>query len=349
MNYKFPAIRGIQAGCEFYTIMVKLGELQSFIPDVDQTLAAEERAQRQLNKKRIPAIKRYILENDESYVFSALACSVDGSISFIPDKANESLGVLEIHKNSRILINDGQHRKTAIVEALKENSNLANESIPVVIFKDKGLRKSQQMFTDLNKHAVKTSNSISELYDSKDELAEITRILLQKVEFIDKYTDREKDGLSKYSKMLFTFNTFYKANGRILKGKSLAHEDAEFIVKYWKCVVDNILLWDKLEKGEIPKARLREDYLVCQAVVIEALGQMGAYFITHDEEMEKVLCGLQNIDWHRSSKLWKNRCVKDNDKMIKSQKAIIMTCNAIKKALNIPLTEDEKVYEKKKR
>ena len=114
--------------------MVKLGELQSFIPDVDQTLAAEERAQRQLNKKRIPAIKRYILENDESYVFSALACSVDGSISFIPDKANESLGVLEIHKNSRILINDGQHRKTAIVEALKENSNLAKLELNFLLF-----------------------------------------------------------------------------------------------------------------------------------------------------------------------------------------------------------------------
>ena len=349
MNYKFPAIRGIQAGCEFYTIMVELGELQNFILDVDQSLAAEERAQRQLNKKRIPAIKKYILDNEDSYVFSALACSVDGSINFLSNEINKNLGVLEISKDCRILINDGQHRKTAIVDALKENPKLANESIPVVIFKDKGLRKSQQMFTDLNKHAVKTSNSISELYDSKDELAEITRVLLQKVEFIDKYTDREKDGLSKFSKMLFTFNTFYKANGRILRGTAVIQENVDFIVKYWQCIVDNILLWDKLEKGEIPKARLREDYLVCQAVVIEALGQMGAYFISHDEEMEEVLCGLQNIDWHRNSKLWKNRCVKDNDKMIKSQKAIIMTCNAIKKALNIPLTEDEKVYEKKKR
>ena len=37
---------------------------------------------------------------------------------------------------------------------------------------DKGLERSQQIFTDLNKHAVKTSNSIAELYDSRDDLAE---------------------------------------------------------------------------------------------------------------------------------------------------------------------------------
>ena len=37
-----------------------------------------------------------------------------------------------------------------------------------------GLKRSQQMFTDLNKHAVKTSNSLSELYDSTDKIAAVT-------------------------------------------------------------------------------------------------------------------------------------------------------------------------------
>lgn len=110
------------------------------------------------------------------------------------------------------LINDGQHRKAAILEALSNDESLGDETISVVFFEDKGLERSQQIFTDLNKHAVKTSNSIAELYDSRDDLAVITREVISKVPFINTYTDKEKDILGKYSSNLFTLNTFYSAN-----------------------------------------------------------------------------------------------------------------------------------------
>lgn len=349
MKNKFSAIKGIQAGNEFYTIMVKLGDLDSLIPAVDISLSAEDRAQRQLNRKRIPAIKRYILDNRDSYVFSALACSIDGGFRFVPDSVHENVGMLEIDNNSKILINDGQHRKTAIIEALQEAPDLAEESISVVIFKDKGLKRSQQMFTDLNKHAVKTSNSIAELYDSKDEIAELTRHLLKMNWFIDKYTDREKDSLSKYSAKLFTFNTFYNANERILKDVTCDEATAERIVRYWNAVVNNISLWKQMDEGELPKVRLREDYLVCQAVVIEALGQVGAYFMVYSDMIEETLAKLSMVDWKRTAKCWSGRCVKENAKMMKSNQAIILTGNAIKKVLGIPLSEEEKNIEKKKR
>ena len=349
MKFKYSAIRGMQSGSEFYTIMCKLGDLERLIPDVDSELTAEDRAQRQLNKKRIPAIKRYILQNRESYVFSALACSIDGSFIFIPESVDGCVGVLEWDENCKLLINDGQHRKTAIVEAIKEAPELAQESISIVLFKDKGLKRSQQMFTDLNKHAVKTSNSISELYDSKDNIAELTRVLMKKNMFIGKYTDREKDSLSKYSKTLFSFNTYYNANSRIINGRDITDEIFEIVIRYWDAVVENIDLWKQMDEGVLPKVRLREDYLVCQAVVIEALGQLGEYFITHCDDIETVMEKLKYVDWSRKAKHWKGRCIKENNKMIKSNQAIILTSNAIKKYLSISMTEEEKMFEKKKR
>lgn len=349
MKNRYSAIKGIQAGSEFYTIMVKLGDLEHLIPDVDMTLSVEERAQRQINRKRIPAIKRYILENRDSYVFSALTCSIDGEFVFIPNNQNNNMGILEIDAESRILINDGQHRKTAIIEAIKEAPDLAEEFISIVIFKDKGLKRSQQMFTDLNKHAVKTSNSIAELYDSKDMLAQLTRRLLKESMFLDKYTDKEKDSLSKFSKKLFAFNTFYKANNRILGANKYSEELAEIVIHYWKSVVNNIHLWKKMDAGELPKIRLREDYLICQSVIIEALGQVGAYFIVHEEMIDEILAKLEYVDWHRSAKCWRGRCIKENDRMMKSNQAVILSCNVIKKVLEIPLNEEEKKIEKKKR
>ena len=182
---KYTAIKGIQAGKEYFTIMVKLKELEILFPKLEEDVLPEKRAQRKLNQKRIPAIKRYIVENLDKYVFSALAGSVDGKIDFtsFSDEYPE-VGILEISDKATILINDGQHRKTAIIDALKECPALADETIPVVLFKDMGLKRSQQMFTDLNKHAVKTSNSLSELYDSTDKIAAVTRNLLEQNEFI---------------------------------------------------------------------------------------------------------------------------------------------------------------------
>ena len=163
-SYKFPAVKGIQAGREYYVSMVPLKILPKlFITDTD-VVSPEFRAQRRLNETRIPAIKNYILDNRSSYVFSALSASIDGKFSFIPFDKDGDIGILEIDMDTTFLINDGQHRKAAIEEAIKEEPDFGDETISVVFFEDKGLERSQQMFTDLNKHAVKTSNSISTLY-----------------------------------------------------------------------------------------------------------------------------------------------------------------------------------------
>ena len=118
---KYTAIKGIQAGKEYFIVMIKLNELETLFPKLEEDVLPERRAQRKLNQKRIPAIKRYIVENIDTYVFSALAGSVDGEIDFtsFSDEYPE-VGVLEISERAIFLINDGQHRKTAIIEALKE-------------------------------------------------------------------------------------------------------------------------------------------------------------------------------------------------------------------------------------
>ena len=100
--------------------------------------------------------------------------------------------------DAHFLINDGQHRKSAILAALKEDESLGKETISIVFYADKGLLRSQQIFTDLNKNAVKTSNSISELYDSRDEMAVITRNVVWNIDFLNTYTDKEKDILGKF-------------------------------------------------------------------------------------------------------------------------------------------------------
>lgn len=346
-SYKFPVVRGRQANREYYIAMVPLRMLGKLFPVDDEYVLPEHRAQRKLNAARVPVISNYIVENRETYVFSALAASIDGEFVFNASSEHADLGVLEVSMDAKFLINDGQHRKAAIMEAVREDPSLLNETIPVVFFADQGLKRSQQMFTDLNKHAVKTSNSIAELYDSRDPLAVVTRRVISAVPFLDDYTDKEKDILGKFSSCLFTLNTFYNANKRILRSVDLNYESECFLIDYWTQVVEHIVPWNELVRREISKVDLRENYIVTQAVIIQVFGRLGNYFITHPEvEMSEKLKLLEGIDWKRNSSVWVNRTIKENGRMINNETAIVLTCNVLKEWLDIPLDQNELSKEK---
>ncbi len=340
-SYSFPVVKGVQAGSDYYIAMVPLNMLNKLFPPTDEFVSPEFRAQRKLNETRIPDIKNYILKNRDNYVFSALAASIDGDFRFIP-VGNSETGVLEVSMDSTFLINDGQHRKAAIDAALNEDESLGNETISVVFYSDKGLARSQQMFTDLNKHAVKTSNSISELYDSRDELAVITRRVINDIPFLNEYVDKEKDNLGKFSSSLFTLNTFYTANKRILGREKCDIKFEGFVMKFWCEVADNMLPWIELKNKEISKKELREQYIATQAVIVQSIARIGGWIFSEDnDDLLDNIVRLRNINWKRNNPIWKNRVIRNNGRMINNTEAILLASIEIKKALMFPLTEIE--------
>ena len=61
-----------------------------------------------------------------------------------------------------------------------------------MFYHDQGLRNSQQIFSDLNRHAVNTTSSIGILYDHRDKLALVTKEIVEENELLSRYTDKEK-------------------------------------------------------------------------------------------------------------------------------------------------------------
>jgi DNA sulfur modification protein DndB len=343
--YRFPVVKGIQAKREYFIAMIPLKMIPKLFPQDGEYVPPEYRAQRKLNETRIPVISKYILSNRENYVFSALAASVDGDFKFCPSEYTD-VGVLEISMDAKLLINDGQHRKAAILDAIAEDETLLNETISVVFFEDQGLARSQQMFTDLNKHAVKTSNSIAELYDSRDPLAVVNRNVISKIKFLNTFTDKEKDILGKYSSNLFTLSTFYNANKRIIRTAEVTPEVESFLYKFWNCICKNILPWQDLSNHQISKVDLRENYIVTQAVIIQVLGRLGNFFFANpDYSFEKSLTKLKEVNWRRDCGDWAMRTIRANGRMINNEEAITLTCNVLKRYLDIPLDEFEQTKE----
>lgn len=338
--YRFNAIQGLQANSTYYVAMVPVKLLPKiFVTETEETLP-EYRAQRKINTNRIPEIKKYILTNRDSYVFSAIAASINGSYKFIPYN-NLGIGILEVDMNAVFLINDGQHRKAALEEAILEDSSLENETISVVFYEDQGLQKSQQMFSDLNKHAVNTSKSLNTLYDSKNQISVFTKEMVKRTPFINAYTDKEKDTLGKYSKMLFTLNNFYVANEKLFSGMDLSDHLIRFGYQFWGFIAESIFEWNELVSKQITKKSLREDFIITQGVVLLAFGKLGNFIYKNKiEDYPKYIKNLESINWLRSNPIWNGRTLIDG-KINRKEKSVNLTYIKIKELIGISLTNDE--------
>lgn len=343
--YSFPAVKGVQAGRQYYIAMLPLRILSKIFETDGEYIQPEFRAQRRLNEQRIPEIRNYILKNPDTYVFSALAASVDGEMEFL-QQGDGQLGLLNVSIDATFLINDGQHRVAAILEALAEKEELGSETISVVLYEDLGLSRSQQMFTDLNKHAVRTTNSIAELYDSRDPLAVATRETVKAVDLLDRYTDKERDNLGKNSASLFTLNMFYKANKRIVGQEGVDKDAEEFLVEYWRMVSAHMLPWNEMDQHRLSKRDLREQTIAVQAVCIQALGRVGSSFYSEGHPLV-ALEYLESVDWYRSSTSWANRTIGSNGRIITNNQAVCLTANVIKRALHLPLSDEDVQHERK--
>ncbi|RJG52503.1 DGQHR domain-containing protein [Sphingobium terrigena] len=117
--------------------MVPLKTLERLFKYDEADLPAQLRAQRDLNKGRIPGIARYIVDNPSEYVLSALSATIDGAFAFEPAVGQRSVGVLAIDMSATILVNDGQHRRAGIIEALRERPSLGDEKIAVTLSRTK--------------------------------------------------------------------------------------------------------------------------------------------------------------------------------------------------------------------
>lgn len=352
MNYQFAAIRGIQSEREYYVVMCPLKLIPRIFLYDEEVLPAELRAQRTLNQARVPEIANYMIDNADDYVFSAITASIDGDAFFDAEGQSgykRSLGILNVPMTAQFLINDGQHRRAAIEQALKENPDLGDETIAVVLFIDAGLERCQQMFADLNKHAVRPSKSISILYDHRDALASLAVDLTDTVPMFKGITEMEKTTISNRSTNLFTLNAIYQATNALLgkkKGDDIHDKDKELAIAYWNRVGEVIPEMRLVINRKVSAAELRQNYVHSHGVALQAIGEAGKDLLKlYPEDWQERLLALESVDWRRvNTDVWEGRAMR-HGKMSKARTNVGLTVNWLKRVLELPLTEKEFEYE----
>lgn len=352
MKVSIPAMRGTMGGRQYYSISLAMAEVPRLFRFNDWEQSTPElRAQRILNRTRVPEIAKYILDNEDGYLFSSITASYSADVKFTPVAEHADLGLLEIElENLDLIINDGQHRSAAIAAAIKENPALGKDKISVLLFPMENLERLQQMFTDLNRYAHKTSKSLDVLYDHRDNLSALTMDVSEQVSVFRGMVDKEKITIPLRSPKLFTLATLYDANEELLgssidkRGSSGYNSRLTLAVDYWCELAKVIPDWGHVKSGDLKAPELRQERINTHAVVMRALGGVGRALIdAYPTDWQGQLKPLSQVDWRKSvgarvNPLWENVCIIAGS-VISNRQARAETLFVLKKQLNLGASE----------
>ena len=321
-TFQVPATRGRMGKTEYYTATLPFGavtKLFTFDPDEMAELTPEYRSQRALKTKRIPGISAYILDHDD-FIFSAITVSVDSEeFEFVEVEEGADLGVLVLPLEARYVINDGQHRVAGISEALRSDSELATNTISVVVLPDGGLERSQQIFSDLNRTVHKTSKSLDILYDHRLPINRITMACTKQVDMFRRRIDKERVSLSIRSPKFATLSGLQQANvqllGNIPEKTDKDHEEylTAATVDYWNRLTDLVEPWADIRDGDIKPQEARQEYVSSYALTLWALGAIGKAAMESGSEWPGVLDDLVAVDWLKTNPDWQGICMAVNE------------------------------------
>lgn len=326
-EYILPVIRGIQAGREYYVSMCPVRFLPKLLPLESEDLPPDMRAIRTLNQTRIPEIADYFVRNHTSYTCGAIAASIDADITFesVGNEAEErKIGRLRVPMDAKFTINDGMHRRAAFEMALQENPQLGYETVALILFLDIGLENSQQKFADLNSFQMPLEASLSLLYNHRDDRVKLVKAVVKQVEVFRCLTEMEKGSLNGRSPKLFTLSAIDRAimallsnirdsqqaklsDSRSKKGENKSEVDRQIQVaaSYWSVVSSFIPDWQLVLHKQVAAGEIRRDFVHCQSVVLESLGEVGAVLLSvFPESWEERLAVLSEVDWSISNPDW---------------------------------------------
>lgn len=360
ITISFPAVRGIQAGKEFFAAQVPFIQLEKMFVFDDEVLPAELRMQRELNTRRAVGISDYIVQNQRDYVLPALTSSVSARMWFdaLPGNHGQRLGMLNIPLDAVMLINDGQHRRAGIEMAIRRVPTLKSEMVTVVFFYDEGLKRSQQIFSDINCKQVKPSSALSALFDHRDLVNIWLKEVIQGVPGLNSKIEKETASVGAKSSRLWSVVSFKKflcamcgvndGNAELILGDAKQRKASiAFFIRFFNALAEHVQGWAPMMGGLLPAAEVREDMVIGHAVFLEALAVACRSLLLDDRGQPaweacdlSPLAKLASINPNKNAPSWKYRAVTINGTMNKTAFGVMSTASILRGVMELALSPD---------
>lgn len=364
MASEFPALRGRMGELDFCILVMKLGEVVKhvgFAEDVqhwDDGIPAEHKKQRKLNRTRIINEMVPYLTLNRDHFYSAITVELErpgdpsNGVVFEPLPGQQGLGTAKFDGTEQLMALDGQHRLKSIELALKEQPDLSRESIAVLVVPGRGYRRSQQLFSDLNRYAKQPSKTLNLLFEHREFLARVAKGVADKADSFQERVNLETNSLGRKTRHHITLAVLYECVVSLLDGAyaedekdpaKLAEAVDNLVHVYDKVVFASLPDFHRVLRGELMPYDLRCKYIyshsVGQQAIAKAIRACQDHFGADWEEV--VHTGFPKIDWRITNAEWEGSAVQGGAIQTRRQN-VEHTATVIKLKLGVPVENTER-------
>jgi len=337
MASSFPALRGRMGDLDYYVTVMKLGELVKQVgyaeelQNWDAGIPSELKKQRKLNMSRVVNEMVPYLTATPDHFYSALTAEVErpgehaNQIRFdaAPDAGafwGGLLGTVTFDGSEQVMVLDGQHRLRSIERALREQPDLARESIAVILVPGRGHCRTQQLFTDLNRYAKQPSKTLNLLFEHREFFARVAKEAGDRARSLKDRVNLETNSLGRKSRHHITLAVLYECVVALLEGH---YDDSEVdparcgeavsaVVRLYDDVVSASLPdFHKMLAGVVTPYDLRCKYIYGHSVGQQAIARaVRACQDAHGRAWEEIVgTGFRRIDWRIANPEWEGSAV----------------------------------------
>jgi DGQHR domain-containing protein len=173
------ALKGRQGDRQMYLLLLTNHVLLRNFAAEAEVADPGGRVQRVIDKRHYQDIVTYITENSAEYLLGAMTYAIDmvEDDDFIPARPGSNIGTLVLPMNARLRCLDGQHRRAAIAESVREDEEIGDDFSAVVLYVEDDYTKRRQMFSDMNATPKVVSKALNITFDSRDPYAQAAQRL----------------------------------------------------------------------------------------------------------------------------------------------------------------------------
>ncbi|ARK03861.1 hypothetical protein B8281_03050 [Cellulosimicrobium sp. TH-20] len=322
------ALKGQQGNRQMYLLLVTNHELLRNFAAEAEISDSTERVQRDLDKRHASDIVGYILENPAEYLLGAMTYAIDTveETDFIPAGPGSNIGTLVLPTNARLRCLDGQHRRYAIAEAVRQDETIGDDYSAVVLYVEDDFMKRRQMFSDMNATPKVVSKALNITFDSRDHYALAAQELADTHPLLKGVVETHKARITTTDAKVFSLAGVFDGLKRfdlgmvLPRGRSPKDKSKEELVAIGNTLFDTIdaafpefeeikqklaATEDAKEKADIMKGARRRTILFSTTTLRVIAGALHEAMKADEEsDVSKYVTPLSKIDFAPTSKLF---------------------------------------------
>ena len=199
---------------------------------------------------------------------------------------------------------------------------LESETIAVTAYPWQSVKVNQQRFTDINKNSSKPNSAISMLFDHRDPITGMARIICSTV--LNGKVELTKSSVGRASGFLFSINAVRKAVSNLGEylfepGVDPTDEDFLQIKEIFEAMVKAMPQW-RWSESRIIKEREEGRNLAIENVALEGISK--AIAPLDEDGWKEILKGIKGVDLTKDNSALKRAGVVVDGQILKSTKSI---------------------------